>query len=101
MKIKKGDTRNAIRATLKRNGQAVNLTDCHVRFLMSNGVQGHAIVDRPLSGKCYYNIEKSISEKEGLFNFEFEVEYPDGRVETFPNDGYLRLKIVKDLGGIA
>lgn len=98
--IKRGDTRNAIQATLRKNGQSVNLTDCNVRFLMSNGIEGFTVVTNAENGELFYSLEKSAVEKSGIFHYEFEVQYPDGRVETFPNDGYLKLHIKQDLGGV-
>ena len=32
--IKKGDTRNAIEATLQKNGQPIDLTGCNVLFFL-------------------------------------------------------------------
>ena len=35
----------------------------------------------------------------GVYRAEFEVMYNDGRLETFPNDGYISIQILSDLGG--
>lgn len=34
----------------------------------------------------------------GCFDAEFEVTYSDGSVETFPNKGYITVKIEEDIG---
>lgn len=94
MTIKQGDTRNAIEAKLRRDGQVVDLTDCHVRFLM-RGIKKDIKVDDPEKGKVYVSLEKNLVESPGIYRFEFEVEYEDGRKETFPNDEYLKLKIME------
>lgn len=33
----------------------------------------------------------------GEYNVEFEITYSDGKVETFPKDGYIHLKISKEI----
>ena len=34
----------------------------------------------------------------GLHKAEFEAAFPDGRKETYPNDDYLRIHVIDDLG---
>ncbi|MBT2215828.1 hypothetical protein KK120_08700 [Virgibacillus dakarensis] len=44
-----------------------------------------------------YPIEESLSDTPGIYHYEFIVRYPDGRKETFPNDGYLKLSIKNEV----
>lgn len=98
--IKRGDTRNAIQATLRKNGDVVDLTGCDVFFYMSNGVNGYATVSDALNGKVLYPLETAAVDKTGFFTAEFKVKHADGRIETFPNEGYIDIQIKHDLGGI-
>lgn len=96
--IKKGDTRNAIRATLKKNGEPVNLTGCTVLFYMDGKVNGgHAQVVDAEWGKVVYPLEANAVDKSGVFRAEFKVIHPDGRQETFPDNGYIKINIIDDL----
>lgn len=103
--IKQYDTRNAINATLIRDGQTVDLTDCTVHFFMEDAYKNvdvetiAEVVDAP-SGTVLYAFEQSSVAIPGRYNAEFRVTYPDGRLETFPNNGYITVNIIKSLGGI-
>jgi hypothetical protein len=33
----------------------------------------------------------------GSYQAEFEVTYADASIETFPNDGYIRVEIIDDI----
>lgn len=39
------------------------------------------------------------TEKAGIFKAEFKVTFKDGRVETYPNDDYLEVNIMNNVGG--
>lgn len=97
MIVKRGDTRNGIHATLIKDGYTVNLTGCNVFILIENGIESVAEVLNAEKGEVVYPLEKSAVDRAGFFNYEFKVEYPDKRIETFPNDGYLKLLIYNDL----
>lgn len=100
MKIKKGDTRNGIHAILKKNGIPYNLTDCHVKINISNGIESYTTVLDAENGEVYYPFEVDAVSEEGFFRYEFKVIYPDNRVESFPNCGHLKLRICESLGGM-
>ena len=34
----------------------------------------------------------------GTFQGEFEVTYTSGEIETFPNDGYIGIEVLADIG---
>lgn len=94
--IKRGDTRNAIVATLEKNGVKVDLSNCTVLFYMRGKVNGeHCQVLE--DGRVMFPVEESLVDTPGIFYAEFKVRYPDGRIETFPNDCFLKIKVCEDL----
>jgi len=101
---KRGDFRTAIKATLKNNsGQAVDLTSCTVKFIMADlrnrvKINRNAIIQDAVNGVVWFIFEANEVDEAGTFRGEFEVTYADGRVETFPNEGYITIKINSDLG---
>ena len=44
-----------------------------------------------------YNWVAADSNTIGTYTAEFEVTYPDTTVETFPNNGYIRIEITDDI----
>ena len=98
--LKRGDNGIGIRATLSNENGPVDLTDASVLFLFSN-FEINAQIHDAENGVVNVFLEKMHTEKTGEFYAEFEVQFSDGRVETFPNNDYLRLKIIKDLGGVS
>lgn len=102
--IKRGDTRNCIKAILKDSaGSQVDLTDCEVRFHMAP-LGRQAIVSRaahiedPTAGEVWVVWAPGETDIAGVYRAEFEVVYQDGRRETYPNDGYISIQILNDLG---
>lgn len=102
MRIKQGDTRHAVKAILKdASGNALDLTMATVRFVMATRF-GEVLVDREATiqnGQVFFAFEAGETDKEGEMKAEFHVTYQDGRKETFPNDGYMKIEIQKRLGG--
>jgi len=100
IRIKRGDTFYGLRATLKRNGVPVDLTDCTVNFFMTNGKITVTplvnILDAP-NGLVQVVFDSGDTDTAGIYRAEFEVTHVDGRKETFPSDRYLMLQIVPDL----
>lgn len=102
--IKRNDTRTAIRATLlgpDRN--PVDLTDATVRFLMADHkgtvkMDREALVPNAAGGEVWVVFESGDTDTVGLYRAEFEVTFPDGRIETYPNDRFILIQIVPDLG---
>ena len=102
--IKRGDTRSAIKAMLKSpEGAPVNLTGASVRFIMVS-LSGAPKIDRQIDaldasgGLVLVAMESADVDTAGVYRGEFEVTFPDGRKETYPNDDYLVISIVPDLG---
>lgn len=103
--IKQNDTSPSIRATLKDgDGNVVNLTDASVRFHMrtiggtTTKVDADASIVSPnTSGIVQYDWAASDTDTVGSYQAEFEVTYGDLSVETFPNNGYIRVEITDDI----
>jgi hypothetical protein len=100
---KRGDYRAAIKASLKdASGQPVNLANCIAKFLMADlrgkvKVSRDAIIQDAVNGIVWFIFEANEVDEAGTFLGEFEVTYADGRVETFPNEGYMTVRINQDL----
>ena len=96
--IKRGDTRNCIKAILKDSaGSPVNLTGCEVRFHMAP-LGRQAIVSRaahiedPTAGEVWVVWAPGETDIAGVYRAEFEVVYQDGRrdipqrwIHKYPN----------------
>ena len=101
---KRGDFRAAIKASLKdTSGQPVNLTNCTVKFVMADlrggvKINRNAIIQDAVNGIVWFIFEANEVDEAGIFRGEFEATYADGRVETFPNEGYINVQINSDLG---
>lgn len=98
--LKQGDTGIGLKATLSNDDGHINLTNSSVLFLMNEHEIQSVIVNEE-NGEVEVIFNKIHTSKAGIFNAEFEVQFSDGRVETYPNDGYLQIKIMRDLGGIS
>lgn len=102
--IKRHDTRPVLEAQIQdATGAAVDLTGCTVRFLMLSTAGGQpkinaacAIID-PTVGKVRYIWHEGDTDTSGDYYAEFEVTFPDGSVYTVPNDGFLTIKIQRDI----
>ena len=102
--IKRGDTRHAIKAVLKdASGAPVDLTGCEVKFHMAP-LNRPAVISRAahiqdaVTGEVWFVWASGETDIAGVYRAEMEVTYQDGRKETFPNDGYISIQILNDLG---
>jgi hypothetical protein len=102
--IKENDTSPALRAVLKdSDGVSVDLTGASVRFHMRNANGGILVVNKPAtivtaaSGIVDYNWDAEDTTVVGQFEIEFEVTFPDGGIQTFPNQGYGTVVVADDL----
>ena len=113
--LKRNDNRIALEATLKKpDGTAEDLTDATVKFIMRAGrfsnrygkyeYNEEATINRAVdtvdaeAGKVWMVFTTEELSTEGWYLAEFEATYQDGRVETYPNDKYITILIIKDLG---
>ena len=102
--VKQNDTSPAMQATLQdADGNAVDLTGATVRFHMraiggtTVVVDAAATVVTAASGIVKYEWDAADTDTIGSYQAEFEVTYADSSVETFPNDGYIRVEIIDDI----
>jgi hypothetical protein len=102
--IKCGDTKEPLMVQLSDENGYVDLSDCKIRFIMSDWRQknilndGQAEVKDALNGICWYVFEDGETNADGTFKGEFKVEYSDFKKETFSNEGYITILINKNLG---
>lgn len=97
--VKQFDDRNAVHAQLKKDGEPLNLSGCKVLISISGGTvyKSDCIIADEALGEVYFPLEYQTTAKSGSFRYDFTVEYPDGRHEGFPNDGYLELRVMKEI----
>lgn len=102
--IKEGDLEPSYEATLKENGVVVDLTDAvGVQFRMRQ-ITGAKVVlaagelaDRP-GGKVRYRWVLGNTDTPDLYHVEWAVTWTGGRQQTFPNEGFNSIRVVKSLG---
>ena len=102
--VKQNDTSPAMLATLQdADGNAVDLTAASVRFHMraigsnQTTVDAAATIVTAASGIVRYDWDATDTDTVGSYQAEFEVTYADASIETFPNDGYIRVEITDDI----
>ena len=102
--IKQNDTSPSMLATLQdANGNAIDLTSASVRFHMRAVGGNQVVVDEAAtlvtaaSGIVRYDWSAADTDTIGSYQAEFEVTYADASIETFPNDGYIRVEIIDDI----
>jgi len=103
--IKQNDTAPALRVILKDgDDEAIDLEDATIRFHMrsigSTTVKVDSIAPAILpyaNGIVQYDWSASDTDTAGSYHGEFEVTYADGSIETFPNNGYIRIQVTDDI----
>jgi hypothetical protein len=101
--IKQNDTAPTIEAALTdSNGRAKSMaTAANVRFHMKSEKgdilieDGVCFVVNTTKGIVAYEWQAGDTSNTGIHSAEFEIEYSNGQVETFPNTGYIKV-IIKD-----
>jgi hypothetical protein len=101
---RQGDTSPIIAYQLKDgNGVVVNLTGATITFIMwapgaaTAKVSAAATVTDLLLGKVSYTWAASALDTPGDYMGEWEVVFSGGAIETFPNSGYLKIRVSDDL----
>lgn len=103
-RIKQNDLLPPAVVVIKDSGLPFDLSDVtSVKFFMKDyrgqKVDGTAEVDNdPATGKVYYWWVSGDTDLEGVFQGEFELTFTDGKKQTFPNKGYLKIRVSKELG---
>ena len=102
--IKQNDTSPSMLATLQdANDTAIDLTSASVRFHLRPISSSTVKVDAPVTivtadeGIVRYDWLAADTDTIGSYQAEFEVTYADASIETFPNDGYIRVEIISDI----
>lgn len=105
--IKRHDVRPALRLTLLDDELPVDLTNAGTaRLLMSNlaGIkvdQPVTVLDQTAStGQVEYTWQDGDTDTVGTYNAEIEVTWPGGAKQTFPSNGYFRVRVTKDLNDV-
>lgn len=96
--IKQHDTRHALQATLYDvNNLPIDLTAAVVEFSMRRtygGIQVKKVAHQTEQmGGVWVVFEEGDTMASGNYIAEFSVTYPDNRIETFPHNGYIQIKI--------
>jgi hypothetical protein len=99
--IKRGDTSPAIRYALIP--ATVVLTGATVRFQMRprNGTVVLDVIATVVTATGTPTVEYSWQAGDtataGLYEAEFRVTYADGKIETFPNGGFIQVRVNQDV----
>jgi len=101
--IKQNDTAPSIEAALKdSNGRVKSMANASVvRFHMKdeNGnalvTSGVGTIVNATKGIIAYEWQTGDTSNTGIHSAEFQIEYTNGQIETFPNTGYIKV-IIKD-----
>jgi 5-hydroxyisourate hydrolase-like protein (transthyretin family) len=103
--IAQHDTADVIERTLRNAfGVAVNLTGATLKFSMRLKPGGAVkisallgtIVDA-VNGRVRYEFVAANTDTSGEYEAEFQVEYSDASIQTFPNDGFIPVSIKDDI----
>ena len=98
--IKRGDTSPAIRFALKPVTNDIGGSLVQFQMRSRSGV---VIVDQPalivsdLPPVVQYNWVAPDTDTAGVFEAEFRITYADGGIETFPNSGFIPVRIGDDV----
>jgi hypothetical protein len=107
--LKTGDTSPAIKYQLQDDdGNSVGISNFNeIRFRMRGATEptlavdddtaGAVAVTNATEGEVKYEWQSDDTDEWGEYYAEWEVEYSDGTVETFPNDGYIQIEILETL----
>jgi hypothetical protein len=102
--IKRNDTTPAIRYKLKP--AAVDLTGATVQFQMRARRPRGAppvidtaavVVTETGTPTVEYTWQEGDTDNAGVYEAEFRVTYANNEVETFPNDGFISVKVSEDI----
>lgn len=101
--IKQNDTLPSLEVQLlDYANNPMNLELCGVAFHMSD-LRELEKINRPAeisdlaNGNVIVNWLNGDTSKAGFYKCEFEINMPDGKILTFPNDGHFLINIVRDL----
>lgn len=102
--IKQGDLLPPMVAVITDSGTPFDLSDvASAKFIMKDyrgtKVSATAELDNdPTTGKVNYWWVSGDTDQDGVFQAEVELTYTNGKRQTFPKKGYLKIRIGKELG---
>lgn len=103
--IKQNDTNPALAATLT-NELLASLplnTATGIKFHMTDPGSGIVKVDAtatitdPANGRVEYQWGLGDTDTPGKYNGEFQITWNDATITSFPNDGYIKIHITKEI----
>jgi hypothetical protein len=107
--VKRGDTRPVLTFTLNQTvsgtATAINLTTASTVTLLLKDTAGATTgggvctIASAASGRVTYTLKTSDTNTVRTWNGEFEIIWADAGIETVPNEGYVTIAVVSDLGG--
>ena len=106
--VKQDDTKPPVRAQLlDANGDPIDLSNVPadgVTFQVETKgettvVSGACEIVNATEGQVRYEWSSSDTADAGEFRGEFDVSYSDGSTQTVPNDGYIPVKITRQIDG--
>ena len=103
--IKQNDTRPELDVFLRDDkDRTINVTGATVKFNMRNASDntvkvnlGSVTTVSSTAGRVKYSFSSAATDTSGNFDGEFQVTFVGGQVETFPNDGYIKVIITDDV----
>ena len=103
--IKQNDTRPELDTFLRDDkDRSINITGATVKFSMRNASTNvgkislaAVTVVSSTAGRVKYSFTASDTDTAGNFDGEFQVTFIAGQIETFPNDGYIKVIVTDDV----
>ena len=103
--IKQNDTRPELDVFLRDDkDRTINITGATVKFSMRNASTnvvkislGAVTTVSSTSGRVKYSFSAADTDTAGNFDGEFQVTFVGGQIETFPNDGYIKVIVTDDV----
>ena len=103
--IKQNDSRPELDVYLRDDkDRSINITGATVKFNMRSAADNSVKINNgsvttvsSTAGRVKYSFTTTNTDTAGNFDGEFEVPFVGGPVETFPNDGYIKVIITDDV----
>lgn len=103
--IKQNDTSPSLGVQLLDGSkEVIDLSGASVNFYMkiagstTIAVNNAAVVKNGPEGRVEYEWSTGDTQTAANYQGEFQVTYPNGSVETFPNNGYITIRVLPEIG---